>query len=567
MTDAHRTTGRLPLPADVAEEGARFVAEYDANVRALVEAHAYDPADEHDACGVGFVAALDGQPRRDVVQAGIDALKAVWHRGAVDADGKTGDGAGIHVQIPQEFFREHVLRTGHEPLDGPIAVGMVFLPRTDLEAQERCRCIVETEVLKLDYYIYGWRQVPIDVEVIGEKANAARPEIEQIMIANTRGVSEDEFERDLYVIRRRIEKATKAEGASEFYICSLSCRSIIYKGMFLAEQLTAFYPDLLDDRFVSNFAIYHQRYSTNTFPTWRLAQPFRMLAHNGEINTVKGNVNWMRAHETRMASDEHFGDYVNDIKPVVQPGSSDSAALDAGFELLCRGGRSAPMAKALMIPEAAGGDRTMPESHRALISYCNAVMEPWDGPAAIAAYDGRWVMGGMDRNGLRPMRYAITGEGLLIAGSEAGMVRVEEASVVEKGRLGPGQMIAVDLAAARLYHDREIKDLLAGKQPFADWVRRITVIDQLIRENGREPVLFDKDQLRRRQIAFGVSMEDLELILHPMVEDAKEAIGSMGDGTRRSPLLSDRLPRPATTSSGQTLSARSPEPADRLPCA
>jgi len=539
MTDAHRTTGRLPLPADVAEEGARFVAEYDANVRALVEAHAYDPADEHDACGVGFVAALDGQPRRDVVQAGIDALKAVWHRGAVDADGKTGDGAGIHVQIPQEFFREHVLRTGHEPLDGPIAVGMVFLPRTDLEAQERCRCIVETEVLKLDYYIYGWRQVPIDVEVIGEKANAARPEIEQIMIANTRGVSEDEFERDLYVIRRRIEKATKAEGASEFYICSLSCRSIIYKGMFLAEQLTAFYPDLLDDRFVSNFAIYHQRYSTNTFPTWRLAQPFRMLAHNGEINTVKGNVNWMRAHETRMASDEHFGDYVNDIKPVVQPGSSDSAALDAGFELLCRGGRSAPMAKALMIPEAAGGDRTMPESHRALISYCNAVMEPWDGPAAIAAYDGRWVMGGMDRNGLRPMRYAITGEGLLIAGSEAGMVRVEEASVVEKGRLGPGQMIAVDLAAARLYHDREIKDLLAGKQPFADWVRRITVIDQLIRENGREPVLFDKDQLRRRQIAFGVSMEDLELILHPMVEDAKEAIGSMGDDTPLA-VLSDR---------------------------
>ncbi|MEQ8966458.1 MAG: glutamate synthase large subunit [Azospirillaceae bacterium] len=523
----------------IRDAGQRFVAEYEANRDALTAAGAYDPADEHDACGVGFIAALDGQPRREVVQAAIQALQAVWHRGAVDADGKTGDGAGIHVQIPQEFFREHVRRAGHEPMAGPVSVGMVFLPRTDLDGQERCRCIVETEILKLGYYIYGWRQVPVSVDVIGEKANATRPEIEQIMVGNPRGVPEEVLERDLYVIRRRCEKAAKAEGLAEFYMASLSCRSIIYKGMFLAEQLTAFYPDLLDERFVSNFAIYHQRYSTNTFPTWRLAQPFRMLAHNGEINTLKGNINWMLAHETRMASEEFLGDHIDDIKPVVQPGSSDSAALDATFELLVRGGRAGPMAKAMLIPEALGGDRTMPESHRALISYCNAVMEPWDGPAGIAAYDGRWVLGGMDRNGLRPLRYAVTGDGLLVAGSETGMVRIDEATVVEKGRVGPGQMIAADLAAGRLYHDREIKELLANQRPFGEWVKRTKVIDELIREPGREPVLFDKEGLRRRQVAFGVSMEDLELILHPMVEDAKEAIGSMGDDTPLA-VLSDR---------------------------
>ncbi|MEO3432403.1 glutamate synthase large subunit [Inquilinus sp. CAU 1745] len=512
------------------ENGRRFVEEWDANVRALTEAHAYDPADEHDACGVGFVASLDGSKRRDVVQAGIDALKAVWHRGAVDADGKTGDGAGIHVEIPQAFFREHVTRSGHAPTQDAIAVGQVFLPRTDFAAQETCRCIVEGEILAFGYYIYGWRQVPLDVEIIGEKANASRPEIEQIMIANARGIPDEAFERDLYVIRRRIEKAVRAEGINEFYICSLSCRSIIYKGMFLAEQLTSFYPDLLDERFVSSFAIYHQRYSTNTFPTWRLAQPFRMLAHNGEINTLRGNVNWMKAHETRMGA-EAFGDHVEDIKPVIQGGSSDSAALDAVWEVLCRGGRSAPMAKALLMPEATGANTTMPDSHRSLIAYCNAVMEPWDGPAAIAATDGRWVLGGMDRNGLRPMRYTITGDGLLIAGSEAGMVRVDESRVIEKGRLGPGQMIAVDLQKGRLYHDREIKDLLADSQEFGDWVTRIKELDELIIGRDKEPSLFDRAELRRRQVGAGVTMEDLELILHPMVEDAKEAIGSMGDDT------------------------------------
>ena len=512
------------------ESGPEFVERFTADAARLQAAHAYDPADEHASCGVGFVAAVDGVPRREVVVAGIDALKAVWHRGAVDADGKTGDGAGIHVQIPQEFFHEVVSRTGHEPLAGRLAVGMVFLPRTDFEAQERCRCIVEGEILKLGYYIYGWRQVPIDVGIIGEKANATRPEIEQIMIANIRGVPEEQFERDLYVIRRRIEEDVREASINDFYMCSLSCRSVIYKGMFLAEQLTAFYPDLLDERFVSSFAIYHQRYSTNTFPTWRLAQPFRTLAHNGEINTLRGNVNWMRAHETRMAA-EAFGDDIDDVLPVIQDGSSDSAALDAVFEVLCQGGRSAPMAQALMIPQALSASADRPDSHRALISYCNAVMEPWDGPAAIAATDGRWVIGAMDRNGLRPMRYTLTGDGLLVVGSETGMVPVDETRVVAKGRLGPGEMIAVDLAAGRHYQDREIKDLLAGQRPFADWVGRIKELDSLIGNSGDVQPEFDKDTLRRRQLSCGINMEDMELILQPMVEDAKEAVGSMGDDT------------------------------------
>ncbi|MGB0969186.1 MAG: glutamate synthase large subunit, partial [Halocynthiibacter sp.] len=300
----------------------------------MAENGLYREEEEHSSCGVGLVASMDGQPSREVVDAGINALKAIWHRGAVDADGKTGDGAGIHVQIPVMFFYDQIRRTGHEPrMDELVAVGQVFLPRTDFGAQETCRTIVETEVLAMGYYIYGWRHVPVDVSCLGEKANATRPEIEQILISNSKGVDEDTFERELYIIRRRIEKAAQKAGVAELYLASLSCRSIIYKGMMLAEQVAEFYPDLMDERFKSNFAIYHQRYSTNTFPQWWLAQPFRMLAHNGEINTLKGNLNWMKSHEIRMAS-AFFGDRAGDIKPIVSGGASDSAALDSVFELL-----------------------------------------------------------------------------------------------------------------------------------------------------------------------------------------------------------------------------------------
>ncbi|HEX4260613.1 MAG TPA: glutamate synthase central domain-containing protein, partial [Acetobacteraceae bacterium] len=505
-----------------------FVADWHANVARL--AGTYDPSQEHDACGVGFVATLDGRARRDVVEAAIDALRAVWHRGAVDADGKTGDGAGIHLEIPQDFFAEAVERGGDKPPCGRIAVGMVFLPKTDLSAQERCRQIVETEILSLGHAIHGWRQVPINVGCIGEKANATRPEIEQIMVRNARGASEDEFERDLYVIRRRIEKQAIAAQIPELYICSLSARSVIYKGMFLAESLAEFYPDLRDPRFVSRFAIYHQRYSTNTFPTWRLAQPFRVLAHNGEINTLAGNANWMKSHETRLA-DAALDPFMDDIKPVVQAGGSDTATLDNVFELLVRAGRDAPMAKALMIPASIGQDATMPRAHQDLFLYCNAVMEPWDGPAAIAATDGRWVIAGLDRNGLRPLRYTVTRGDLLIVGSETGMVKLDESDVAAKGRVGPGQTIGVDLAAARFHTDEALKDMLAARQPFGAWARRIKVIDHVVRADATEPALYQGEELRRRQVAAGTTLEELEMILHPMVEEASEATGSMGDDT------------------------------------
>jgi glutamate synthase (NADPH/NADH) large chain len=505
-----------------------YVAHYRANA-AILDAAGVDLSG-HDACGVGLVASLDGRARRDVVVAGIEALKVLFHRGAVDADGKTGDGAGIHVEIPQDFFKDHVRHQGHEPVPGRLAIGMVFLPKTDLGAQERCRCIVETEILNFGYTIYGWRQVPVNVGVIGEKANATRPEIEQIMVANSKNTPEERFEADLYIIRRRIEKRVLAEHVTDFYICTLSCRSVIYKGMFLAEQLTSFYPDLLDERFVSRFAIYHQRYSTNTFPTWRLAQPFRMLAHNGEINTLPGNINWMKAHEPRMGH-AVFGELIEDIKPIVQAGGSDSAALDNVFEVMVRAGRPAPLVKQMLIPESGGQNALMPDSHRNFYSYCNAVIEPWDGPAAICATDGRWVVAGLDRNGLRPLRFTVTSDGLLIVGSETGMVRVADADVVEKGRVGPGQTIAVDLEQGRFYRDGEIKDTLAARKPYPLWTKRITELDSLLKASATEPVELSAEELKRRQLAYGLTMEDMELILQPMVEEAKEAIGSMGDDT------------------------------------
>ncbi|MBA3324143.1 MAG: glutamate synthase large subunit [Rhodobacteraceae bacterium] len=538
---------------------AAWVVEQEA-LRARLEAEGmYRAEDERDACGVGFVVAIDGKPRRGVVEKGIRALSAIWHRGAVDADGKTGDGAGIHVQIPVAFFEEQVRRTGHSPRGERLAVGQIFLPRNDFGAQEAARTIVEAEVLKMGHYIYGWRHVPVDISCLGDKANATRPEIEQILISNARGVDEETFERELYVIRRRIEKAGGA--IRDFYIASMSCRSIIYKGMMLAEQVAVFYPDLMDARFESAFAIYHQRYSTNTFPRWWLAQPFRMLAHNGEINTLKGNLNWLRSHEIRMSSD-FFGELAEDIKPIVQAGGSDSAALDNVFEVLVRAGRSAPMAKSMLVPEAWSKLATkMPDPWVAMYAYSNAVMEPWDGPAALAMTDGAWVCGGLDRNGLRPMRYVVTGDGLLMAGSEAGMAPTDEMNVIEKGALGPGQLIGVDIAAGRLYHDAEIKDLLAASQPFGDWVGSITDLDAVTRGIEERP-LFEGAELRRRQVAAGYTVEELEVILHAMAEDGKEAIGSMGDDTPPA-VLSDKY-RPLSHYFRQNFSQVTNPPIDSL---
>ncbi|RUN77858.1 glutamate synthase large subunit [Sphingomonas sp. TF3] len=498
----------------------------------LAEHGMYRPEFEGDACGVGLVAATDGTPSRRVVQSAIDALKAVWHRGAVDADGKTGDGAGLHIDLPLKFFDDAIAASGHRPLPNRLAVGMIFLPRTDLGAQEDCRTIVESAIIEEGYTIYGWRQVPVDVSVIGQKGLATRPEIEQIMIAGPlpEEQSAAEFEKNLYLVRRRIEKRVIAAQIQGFYVCSLSCRSIIYKGLFLAESLSIFYPDLRDARFESRVAIFHQRYSTNTFPQWWLAQPFRTLAHNGEINTIRGNKNWMLSHEIKMAS-LSFGEQSEDIKPVIPAGASDTAALDAVFEAICRSGRDAPTAKLMLVPEAVSDNSDMPADHLAMYQYLASVMEPWDGPAALAMTDGRWAVAGMDRNALRPLRYVRTIDGLVIVGSESGMVVVPESTVVEKGRLGPGQMLAIDLDEGVLLHDRAIKDRIAGEADYAGMIEAFQRIEALPQPEHDPITRFDRAELTRRQIAAGQTLEDMELILAPMVESAKEAIGSMGDDT------------------------------------
>ncbi len=504
-----------------------YLAERKAQEDILISAGVYSPAQEHDACGVGMVVSIDGEARRSVVEAGIEALSAIWHRGAVDADGKTGDGAGIHVQIPQNFFKEHIERTGHIMTEDSIAVGMVFLPRNDFAQQEVCRTNVESEIIKLGYDIYGWRQVPVDISCMGAKANATRPEIEQIMISNRAGHSDEKFERNLFLIRRRIEQRVYSENINDFYICSLSCRSVVYKGMFLAEDLPVFYPDLSDERFVSAFAIYHQRYSTNTFPQWWLAQPFRMLAHNGEINTLNGNINWMKSHEIRMVS-ELFGDSSEDIKPIVQRAGSDSAALDNVFEVMVRAGRIAPLVKQILIPEV-DGTNTL-DSHRNMLNFCNAIMEPWDGPAALCATDGRWMIAGLDRNGLRPMRFSITKDNLLVVGSESGMVRLPEDNIVFKGRVGPGEIIGVDLESKKFFGNSEIKNLIADILSDHECIEKVRNIGRLSDTTEEDEVaVFADSELRTRQLVSGYSIEELEMILYPMAETGKEAIGSMGD--------------------------------------
>jgi len=518
-----------------------YVKQYEANRQKLIDGHAYNPEDEKDACGVGLVVSLDGKPKREIVAMGIAALKNVWHRGAVDADGKTGDGAGIRLDVPQEFFREHVSRTGHNPTDDRICVGQIFLPRTDFAAQEAGRTLVEREVLRSGFYIYGWRQPPVDVSVIGQKAKDTRPAIEQIMFRDARQRSTEELERELYVCRRRIERRAREASIPSFYVCSLNHKSLIYKGMFLAADIDNFYLDLRDERFVSAFAIYHQRYSTNTFPQWALAQPFRMIAHNGEINTLRGNKNWMKSHEIRMVS-EAYGDNVDDIKPIIPDGTSDSGALDAVWEMLCKSGRSAPMAKAMLIPEAwSKRESVMPTAHRALYDYCNSVMEPWDGPAGIAAFDGRWAVAGLDRNGLRPLRYALTTDGILAVGSETGMCPLGNHEIAKRGSIPAGGMIAADLQTGKFYDHREIVDHLAAQAPYEEWLQAVVELEPEIGP-GPEPVLFSREDLLRRQTAAGFTLETLELILAPMAESSKEAVGSMGDDTAPAVLSSAYRP-------------------------
>ena len=500
---------------------------YKKNKKILEKNNIYNPEMEHDACGVGLIASTDGKKHRKVVEYGIEALKAIWHRGAVDADGKSGDGAGIQLEIAPNFFKSKVLATGHSHDDTKrICVGMIFLPRTNYTDQEKCREIIESVLLQEDFYIYGWRQVPVNPKVLGKTADQNRPEIAQVLFKKNKELKTNDLERELFVVRKKIEKLARKSQLKEFYICSFSSRSIVYKGMFLAEALAEFYPDLNDKDFTSRFVIFHQRYSTNTFPSWDLAQPFRTLAHNGEINTVKGNINWMKIHEQDMSSSLFKN--VNDLKPVIRS-TSDSGALDNVFELLTHSGKLAPLIKLMMIPDAwSKRSKTVPKNHQDLFNFLNSTIEPWDGPAAICATDSKWILAATDRNGLRPLRYSITSDDLFFAGSESGMIKIPEEKIISKGKLGPGQIIAIDLKKGKLFKDQEIKDYLA--KDYKKYSKQIVDLEKKISCEG-EKANFTGEELKKRQYLSGLSIEDLELILHPMAEEGKEASGSMGDDT------------------------------------
>ena len=516
----------------------KVISSYIKNREKLKKNHVYREEFEHDNCGVGLVASIKGESRRDIVEKGVEALKAVFHRGAVDADGKTGDGAGIMLEVSKSFFSKQVLRTGHKVNEEKVlGVGMIFLPKRDFGAQEKCRAIVEYEIIKAGMSIFGWRQVPVNTEILGEKANYTKPEIEQIIFSPKE--SQDNLEKKLYLTRRRIENKIKSLNINDFYICSLSTETIVYKGMFLAEQLSEFYTDLLDLDFKSKFAIYHQRYSTNTFPTWSLAQPFRVLAHNGEINTLKGNINWMSAHETRITH-PFFNERINDLKPILDSDASDSASLDGAFELLVQTDRDMPMAKTMIIPEAWSNRSDISENLKDMYAYCNAVIEPWDGPAAVCGNFGDWIISGMDRNGLRPLRYVLTDDDLLISGSEVGMVNIDEKNILKKGRVGPGELIAINYKEKRFYQSDELKKQLSERHDFSEWNKKTVKLDSILSSKKINKPYTTIDNINY-QIAksFNMSLETLDLILDPMVKTGQEAIGSMGDDTPLS-VLTDR---------------------------
>ena len=493
----------------------------------------YCPELESSACGVGLIASIDGKSSRSVTTMAIDALKALWHRGAVDPDGKTGDGAGIHLQIPEKLFRTFLNSKNINIDKGKISAGQIFLPKNNQNSQKKSISIVEEEALRIGMKILGWRDVPINLNPIGKKALATLPEIKQILIENNSLFSDKEIEKNLFIMRKRIEKRIISEKIENFYICSLSCRSIIYKGLFLAEQLSSFYPDLLEDSFISNFAVYHQRFSTNTFPSWSLAQPFRILAHNGEINTHNGNVNWMTVHEREIASSE-FGEYLSDISPIIPSQSSDSASLDAAFELLIRSGHELPETKDILMPKAWEQSQNLPQNHSDFYRFVAATIEPWDGPASICAYYADWALAGLDRNGLRPLRYTLSKDNFLFIGSETGMTHVPPENVKSKGRIGPGDMIAVNLKEGKLYSNHKLKHIISQTKDFHSLTENIIKLEQIEPQNTKKSPTPIKTNLTtenivRQQNCVGWNMEDMELLLHTMAESGKEATGSMGD--------------------------------------
>ncbi|MGH2370953.1 MAG: glutamate synthase subunit alpha, partial [Chloroflexota bacterium] len=445
----------------------------------------YHPAFEHDACGVGFVARISGEPSHGVLELGLESVVNVTHRGAVGADAKTGDGAGVLTQLPRKLFARELDRLGVRgvpPAD--IAVAMIFFPAEDAAVNARCVDIVERTCDRHGLRRLAWRPVPVDSSVLGGKARATQPDIQQFILGRPLGLDDNDYERVLFLARKEIERRVANEGIGSFYIPSMSLSTIIYKGLFVAPQLGAFYRDLVDPDYETALCVFHQRYSTNTFPTWSLAQPFRMLAHNGEINTEWGNRNWMAAREPELESPSWRHD-VEWLKPVCVSGGSDSAGLDNALEAIERSGRDVLHAMMMLVPEAWEHMPDMAPALRAFYEYHACLTEPWDGPAALAFSDGRVVGATLDRNGLRPARYKVTRDGLVVMASEVGVVDLDDADVVEKGRLGPGEMIAVDTQAKRLLRNGAIKTRIASRQPYGDWLAR-RLVQLETRLNGHQ---------------------------------------------------------------------------------
>ncbi len=492
----------------------------------------YDPRFERDACGIGFIANIKGERSHDIVLKGIQILVNLQHRGASGSDPITGDGAGIMIQIPHPFFERECARLGFTlPLPGEYGVGMVFLP---VERHQRLLCegILERIVREEGLGILGWRDTPIAADAIGRIARASQPYIQQIFIRRAPGMDQDTLERKLYVIRKRSEAAVEQSDVHDkgfFGIPSLSSRTIVYKGLLLATQIASFYKELSDPLSESSLCLVHQRFSTNTFPTWKLAHPFHFICHNGEINTLRGNSAWMDARQSILAS-PHFGEDIKKLFPIAMPGGSDSAILDNVVELLYMTGRSLPHAMAMLIPEAWDGDPGMPESRRAFYEYHASLMEPWDGPAAIAFTDGRIIGATLDRNGLRPARYLVTHDNLIVMASETGVLPIKPEEIRFKGRLQPGRMLLVDLEAGQIIPDQEIKRQLSERQPYALWLKENqTTLEDLPDPPRWHPT--DFESILQRQRSFGYTHEELRLILSPMASEGQEPVGSMGTDT------------------------------------
>jgi len=492
----------------------------------------YNPEFEHDSCGVGFVANIKGERSHEIVQNGIEILENLKHRGAVGCDPKTGDGAGITTQIPHEFFVMECDRLDIDlPKQGNYGAGLVFLP-TIAEDRHIVEHVIERTVMDEDQRFLGLRDVPTNSEDIGSVAKSVMPVFKQILIERGENTKLEDFERKLVVIRKRIGLKIRAMDfgqKSYFYICNLSAKTLIYKGQLMAEQLRSFFPDLSNENYKSSIALVHSRYSTNTFPTWALAHPFRIIAHNGEINTLKGNKNWFNARES-LFDGSKFGKDLKKIAPIIAPSKSDSAAFDNVLEALVHSGRSLPHALMMMIPEAISESKSMTDEKRAFYEYHSCLMEPWDGPAAICFTDGRYIGSVLDRNGLRPLRYWVTDKDKIVMASETGTLNIEEESVLKKGRIQPGKIFLVDTEEGRIIRDEEIKKQICEGQNYKKWLNEnLTILkDQEVDEIELSEEL--PDVLTQEKI-FGYTLEDIKFIVKPMAQDGKEAVGSMGADT------------------------------------